>query len=53
MVWKTGVQSQVEYTKDLKMLLESLLNTQYYKIGIKGKVEQSREWSSALPSTYV
>ena len=27
----------------------SLLNTQQYKIRIKGKVEQSRERSSALP----
>ena len=25
----------------------SLLNTQHYKVQIKGKVEQSREWSSA------
>ena len=27
----------------------ALLNTQYYKVRIKGKVEQSREWSNALP----
>ena len=27
----------------------SLLNTQHYKLRIKGKVEQSRKWSSALP----
>ena len=26
----------------------SLLNTQHYKVRIKGKVEQSREWSSVL-----
>ena len=26
----------------------SLLNTQQYNVRIKGKVEQSREWSSAL-----
>ena len=32
------------------MLLDSyLLNTQQYKVRIKGKVEQSRELSSALP----
>ena len=30
----------------------SLLNTQQYKVRIKGKVEQSREKSSALPYTY-
>ena len=27
----------------------ALLNTQHYKVGIKGKVEQSRERSSTLP----
>ena len=27
----------------------ALLNTQHYKVRIKGKVGQSREWSSALP----
>ena len=37
--------------KIFKMLLDtSLLNTQQYKVRIKGKVEQSRERSSA-PST--
>ena len=30
-----------------------LLNTQHYKVSIKGKVEQSREWSSSLPYTSV
>ena len=35
--------------KTLKMVLDtSLLNTQQYKACIKGKVEQSRERSSAL-----
>ena len=29
----------------------SLLNTQYYKVGIKGKDEQPREKSSTLPYT--
>ena len=34
--------------KTQKMLLDSaLLSTQYYKVRIKGKVEQSRKWSSA------
>ena len=34
------------------MVLEAaLLNTQLYKVHIKGKVEQSREKSSALPYT--
>ena len=37
-----------------KMVLDtSLLNTQHYKVRIKGKVEQSRETSSALPYTLV
>ena len=31
----------------------SLLNTQHYKVGIKGKVKQSREGSSALRYTLV
>ena len=36
--------------KTQKMLLDtSLLNTQHYKVRLKGKVEQSREWTSALP----
>ena len=37
-------------TKPLKMVLDAaLLNTQYYKVRIKDKVEQSKERSSALP----
>ena len=40
--------------KTQKIVLDAvLLNTQYYKIRLKGKVEQSREWSSALPYTSV
>ena len=36
--------------KTLKMVLDtSLLNTQQYKLRIKGKVEESSERSSALP----
>ena len=36
--------------KTLKMVLDTyLLNTQQYKVDIKGKVEQKRERSSALP----
>ena len=35
------------------VLNASLLNTQHYKVQIKGKVEQSRERSSALPYTLV
>ena len=31
----------------------SFLNTQHYKVRIKGKVEQSRERSNALPYTSV
>ena len=37
--------------KTQKMVLDvALLNTQYYKVRIKGKLE---EWSSALPYTLV
>ena len=38
--------------KTQKMLLDpSLLNTQHYKVWIKGKVKEPRERSSALPYT--
>ena len=41
-------------SKTQRMVLDAaLLNTQHYKVLIKGKVEQSREWSSALPYTSV
>ena len=37
-----------------KMVVDTaLLNTQHYKVQIKGKVEQSRRRSSALPYTSV
>ena len=40
--------------KTQKMVLDaSLLNTQHYKVRIKGKVEKSRERSSVLPYTSV
>ena len=40
--------------KTLKMVLDTTkLNTQHYKVRIKGKVDQSRERSSALPYTLV
>ena len=40
--------------KTQKMVLDAaLLNTLHYKIRIKGKVEQSWEWSSTLPYTTV
>ena len=40
--------------KPQKMVLDiSLLNTQQYKVHIKGKVEQSRERSCTLPYTSV
>ena len=49
-----GSTSSRVIPKTQKMVLDaSLLNTQQYKVGIKGKVEQSSEWSSALPYTLV
>ena len=40
--------------KTKKMVLDAaLLNTQHYKVKIKGKMEQSKEWSSAPPYTSV
>ena len=55
MVRETGVQSHVaSYQKTLKMVLDtSLLNTRQYKVRIEGKMEKSRERSSALPYSSV
>ena len=55
MVRENWVQSQVEsYLKTQKMVFDAaLLKTQLYKVRIKGKVEQSRERSSALTYTLV
>ena len=40
--------------KTQKMVLDAtLLNTQHYKVRIKGKVEQFREKSNSLPNTYL
>ena len=40
--------------KTLKVVLDATsFNTQQYKVRIKGKVEQSRERSGALPYTLV
>ena len=40
--------------KTQKMVLDAaLLNTQHYKVKIKGKVEQSKERSSALSNTWL
>ena len=44
---------ELAISKTQKMVLDtSLLNTQRYKVRIKGKVEQSREKSSTLPYTF-
>ena len=49
-----GFNPRSRHTRDFKMVFDtSLLNTQQYKVRIKGKVEQSRERSSALPHTLV
>ena len=41
------------HTKDSKMVPNAtLLNIQHYKVWIKSKVEQSREWSSPPPHTH-
>ena len=40
--------------KTQKMVLDvALLTTQHYEVRIKGKVEQSNKWCSALPYTLV
>ena len=52
MVRQTGVQSLVEsYQRLKKMVLDAALLNTWNKVRIKGKVVQSREWSSALPYT--
>ena len=54
MVRETGVQSQVESYERQKIVLDAaLLNTQHYKVGTKGKGEQSRGRSSVFPYTVV
>ena len=55
MAQETWVESQVEsYQRLKKMVLDaSLIYTQHYKVGIKGKVEQSGKKSCALPYTLV
>ena len=51
-LWQMGSIPGRVIQKILKMVLEaSLLNTQQYKVRIRGKVEQSRERSSALSYT--
>ena len=51
--WDRGSIPSRVIPKTQKMVLDaSLLNTQQYKVVIKGKVKQSRERSSALPYTY-
>ena len=50
---QSSIPGQV-ISKTQKMVLDAtLLSTQHYKVKIKGKVEQSREWSSILPYTLV
>ena len=53
MAQESEIQSQVKsYQRLKKMVLDAaLLHIQHYKVSIKGKVEQSREKSSALPYT--
>ena len=49
---RPGFNLRSSHTKDLKMGLDvALLNTHHYKSRIKGKVDQSWEWSSAFPYT--
>ena len=51
---KQGSISGWVIPKTQKMVLDaSLLNTQHYRVWVKGKVEQSWERSSALPYTLV
>ena len=52
--WRAGFDPRSCHTKNQKMVLDfTLLNIQHYKVRIQGKVEQSREPSSALSYTSV
>ena len=48
-----SIPGQVISQTQIMVLDATLLNTHHYKVKIKGKVDQSREWSSALPYTLV
>ena len=48
-----SIPSQVILKTQKMVHNAALLNTQHYKVPIKGKVEQSRERSTALPYTSV
>ena len=49
-----SIPSRVILTTQKKMVLDAALpNTQHYKVRIKSKMEQSKEWSSTLPYTLV
>ena len=51
---RPGCHLRSSHTKDSKMVLDaSLLNNHHFKVGIKGKVKQTRERSSALLYTSV
>ena len=45
--------SRVKQKTQKKVLDSTFLNIEHYKVWIKGIVEQSREWSSALSYTSV
>ena len=49
----SSIPGQVISKTQKMVFYAALLNTQQYKVGIKGKVEQSRERSSTLPYTSV
>ena len=52
--WDWGSTLGRVIPKTQKIILDvSLLNTQHYEVGIKGKVEQSKERSNSFPYTLV
>ena len=54
MTGETWFNPRSSHTKDSKIVLDAtLLNTQYYKVRIKGKVNQSRETGSTFRLTLV
>ena len=50
---QSSIPSRIIPKTQKKVLNAALLNTQHFKVSIKDKVEQIREYSSTLPNTLV
>ena len=50
---RVSIPGRVTLATQKMVLYAALRNTQHYQVRSKGKMEQSWEWSSALPYTSV